>query len=68
MPIYEYKCANCGLLFEELILSVKKYSDEIICPSCGFPDPEKMVSAAAVTSSGLGISSYPQPNCASGFS
>ena len=31
MPFFEYKCPNCGKIFEEL---VKSYKDEVLCPSC----------------------------------
>ena len=31
MPILQYKCPVCGKEFEEL---VKKYDDEVHCPSC----------------------------------
>ncbi|MGN1103715.1 MAG: zinc ribbon domain-containing protein [Candidatus Coproplasma sp.] len=31
MPIFKYKCPNCGKQFEEL---VKKFSDEVTCPDC----------------------------------
>ena len=68
MPIYEFKCAKCGSVFEELILSAKKYADELNCPSCGSPDTEKLISAAAVPASGFTASSYSPPNCEAGFS
>lgn len=32
MAIFEYKCKSCGKIFEEL---VKKYDDEVVCPTCG---------------------------------
>ena len=32
MPFFEYKCAKCGKIFEEY---VKKYDEEVKCPSCG---------------------------------
>jgi len=34
MPIYEYKCQDCGTKFEKL---VRKTSDQngVACPSCG---------------------------------
>ncbi len=32
MPLYEFKCKDCGLIFEELVF----YSDikEVLCPKC----------------------------------
>jgi putative FmdB family regulatory protein len=32
MPIYEYKCEDCGTKFEKL---VRRTGDSVVCPSCG---------------------------------
>ena len=32
MPIFEYKCEDCGTKFEKLM---RRSSDEAVCPSCG---------------------------------
>ncbi len=32
MPFFEYKCPECGKIFEEF---VKKYDDQVNCPECG---------------------------------
>ena len=52
MPIYEYRCANCG--FEKEYL--QKLSDAPItdCPSCGQPKMSKLVSAAGFQLKGTG--------------
>jgi putative FmdB family regulatory protein len=52
MPIYEYRCANCG--FEKEYL--QKLSDPAItdCPSCGKPQMSKLVSAAGFQLKGTG--------------
>jgi putative FmdB family regulatory protein len=52
MPIYEYRCANCG--FEKEYL--QKLSDAAItdCPSCGQPKMSKLVSAAGFQLKGTG--------------
>jgi len=31
MPIYEYRCEECGSNFEKLV----RRGDEVACPSCG---------------------------------
>ena len=36
MPIYEYRCADCGAEFES-IRSVARADDPIDCKSCGQP-------------------------------
>jgi putative FmdB family regulatory protein len=38
MPIFEYRCSECGRRFEELVLSDSK---KIVCPDCGSEDVEK---------------------------
>ena len=32
MPIFEYRCKDCGKVFEEL---VKKFDVPVACPDCG---------------------------------
>lgn len=54
MPMYEFKCCNCGRQFEELVFSSNYSADEIVCPSCGTSNAEQRISAAAI-----GGSSYP---------
>jgi putative FmdB family regulatory protein len=52
MPIYEYRCGNCG--FEKEYL--QKLSDPAItdCPSCGHAQMRKLVSAAGFQLKGTG--------------
>jgi putative FmdB family regulatory protein len=51
MPLYEYKCAKCGEVFE----LIQKFSDEPLHehPGCGGA-VEKLVSAAALQFKGSG--------------
>jgi len=42
MPIYEYKCNNCGRVQEFLVLNNQK--QDIICPNCGSKDMERVLS------------------------
>ncbi|MGW8310078.1 MAG: FmdB family zinc ribbon protein [Thiogranum sp.] len=52
MPIYEYRCAECGHEFEQL----QKISDAALveCPACGKPALQKLVSAAGFRLKGGG--------------
>ena len=52
MPIYEYRCDECGHELE----AIQKMSDEPLteCPECGKPGLKKMVSAAGFRLSGGG--------------
>jgi putative FmdB family regulatory protein len=40
MPIYEYKCNDCGEEFEKLVM---KKNQEIECPKCGTKKCEKEI-------------------------
>ena len=52
MPIYEYRCSDCGHKKEVL----QKMSDPPLtdCPACGKPAMEKLVSAAGFQLKGSG--------------
>lgn len=52
MPIYEYRCAECGHELEKL----QKMSDAplVDCPACGKPGLRKLVSAAGFRLKGSG--------------
>jgi putative FmdB family regulatory protein len=53
MPIYEYKCNECGNVFEQLVFSSD--SDECVCPSCGEGNTCKLMSCFSCgSSSGTG--------------
>jgi putative FmdB family regulatory protein len=45
MPIYEYKCRDCGSYFEELV----KLGQTPDCPECGGKDLEQLISLPAVS-------------------
>jgi putative FmdB family regulatory protein len=42
MPIYEYKCSSCNLLFETIV-NLKEVADTSACKSCGKPAKRKQV-------------------------
>ena len=52
MPIYEYKCSNCGHRLEKL----QKMSDEPLkeCPECNEASLSKLVSASSFKLKGTG--------------
>ncbi len=52
MPIYEYKCTECGHGLEKL----QKLSDAplVDCPECGKPGLKKMISAVGFRLKGAG--------------
>lgn len=52
MPIYEYRCEQCGHALEKL----QKVSDDPLtdCPACGQPTLKKLISAAGFRLKGGG--------------
>lgn len=67
MPIYEFRCKKCKLIFEELVLYKKQ---EIVCPGCKSKDVEKLMSAAVQLGGeskggGSSCSSCSSGNCSS---
>ncbi len=63
MPLYDYKCAGCGTLFEELVRSSSEES-EVRCPKCGSATVSRQVSSFALG----GGSSAERGSSASSFS
>ena len=49
MPMYEYQCKDCGIYFEELVLSSEDKPD---CPVCQSSSVEKQISAFSSAFSG----------------
>jgi putative FmdB family regulatory protein len=47
MPLYEFKCLDCGNLFELLIM---KSAQKVACPACESATVERVLSLFAVSS------------------
>lgn len=59
MPIYEFKCAECGHRFS-LLLPMSQSSAERECPQCQAPAARRLISSfAALASSGAGAECGP---------
>jgi len=52
MPIYEYRCADCG--FQNEYLQRMSDAPQTDCPECGKPSLKKMVTAAGFHLKGSG--------------
>jgi putative FmdB family regulatory protein len=61
MPIYEYRCSECGEKFEKLV-RFSASASEVECPKCGARKADKLISAfsAKMSSAGMAVGS----NCA----
>lgn len=78
MPIFEYKCKECGTKFDILHKSLSNPAD-VICTSCGSEDAKKLLSgfSASVDSTpdfggscsdgSCDIPSAPMGGCANGM-
>jgi putative FmdB family regulatory protein len=51
MPIYEYRCRECGKEFETMVFHGEDDRD-IPCPNCGRKHPERLLSGFAASISG----------------
>jgi putative FmdB family regulatory protein len=47
MPIYEYKCRDCDLVFEVLKRSTLSENEAERCPGCGGEETDKLYSSFA---------------------
>lgn len=46
MPLYEYRCQNCGQTFEQLV-SFSQSERVFTCPHCASEDTRKQISTVA---------------------
>lgn len=55
MPIYEYRCPQCGTKFEKLVRSSSS-AVPVKCPNCDYEDVERLISlfgmAGSISSGG----------------
>ena len=51
MPIYEYKCSDCGQT-SEFLVGIGRNSDDLACRSCGGSRLEPLLSAPATVIGG----------------
>jgi putative FmdB family regulatory protein len=64
MPIFEYRCEDCGSSFEKL---VRRAGDAVECPSCGKDHLKQQLSTFAAHANGR-PQAAPQPGgCSSGM-
>ena len=62
MPIYEYKCQDCGQINELLVL---RKDEEVSCKSCDSQNLEKLISAHNTMGSSGFIADSPGGCCGS---
>ena len=67
MPIYEYRCKECGAKFSRL-QKIGASAEGVKCPKCQSEKVERLLSSFASTSSSPSFASSSGPSCGSGFS
>lgn len=65
MPIYEYRCDDCGTKFEKLVRRAED-KDALACPSCGEQHLSQELSTFAAQVSSGGGKSAEMPSCPGG--
>lgn len=53
MPMYEYRCSECGSKYEQL-RRMSEADRDLKCPKCGSPEVARQVSACAIRGGGGG--------------
>jgi len=56
VPIYEYRCLECGEKFEKLV-RFSTSTSEVECPKCGGQKVDKLISAFSAMTSGTAAAS-----------
>ena len=64
MPLYEYRCAECGKRFE-ILQRLGQGADGLTCPTCGAAQLEKQFSTFA-SATGSTQSGLPAAGCGPG--
>lgn len=69
MPIYDYKCNECGKTYD-IFHKVREVIEDVLCPSCGATDHTRLISAPSVSmgakGSGMSFGGHDAPPCADG--
>jgi putative FmdB family regulatory protein len=67
MPIYEYRCKDCGQGFSRL-QSVSASAEGVTCNKCDSNNVERLLSTFASTSGSPDVACSAPSTCSSGFS
>ena len=62
MPLFEYKCMECGTKYDVLQKSTKKQED-VICPNCNSSHNKKLLSTFSASINNSGGNSCASGNC-----
>ena len=57
MPMFEYKCKDCGYCMDVLVKSSKTKPGNVVCEKCSSKNTERVISGFAVGQSKAGMCS-----------
>ena len=61
MPIYDYRCADCGSTYD-VFHKVREVEEDIVCPQCSSTEHVRLISAPSVSVK-HGSMAEPLPPC-----
>jgi len=64
MPIYDYRCDDCGKIYD-VFHKVREVVDDVVCPDCGSTNHTRLISAPNV-SVGMASSADVTTGCSAG--
>jgi putative FmdB family regulatory protein len=64
MPIYDYKCTDCGSTYD-VFHKVREIEEDIICPQCNSTKHVRLISAPSISMKGSSAPE-PMPSCSDG--
>ena len=64
MPIYDYRCKECGAEFEKL-MRLSEADRSPLCPECGSPDTHKQITTFASPTSSSSSKGSASSGCGS---
>ncbi len=64
MPIFEYKCEDCGTSFEKLI---RRTGEEVACPKCGESHLKQQLSTFSAHAASPAAKAPAMPSCPGGM-
>ncbi len=66
MPIYDYRCNECGSTYD-IFHKVREVAEDVVCPSCGSTKHTRLISAPSFSMNGKSShASNEAPPCADG--
>jgi len=67
MPIYDYRCTDCGSTYD-VFHKVREVQEDIVCPSCGSLHHQRLIGAPNFAMSTKSGSAFSTPQASSGCS